>query len=561
MRSLFTAFAVFALAATVLWWGANNSTVNAGANVGDEANSPAATFAANAGTLGAIADAPATGCADTNYGTPRDVTFNVSGVSGNVTNVSVSMNLVHTWVGDLQATLKAPGGSPSFVLFDSTGSTTAGGCGFSSDLVAANALNFSDSASTNWWTAASTNNVVAGNYRTTPNGGAGVTNPPTPTTMNAAFSSLTAAQANGTWTLTMRDGGGGDTGSITAASLTVEPTSAPSVRGKLFDFTGNGRTDFTTLQFPTGGAINWTVVGNPASSTPNQALIRRFDFGSVATDTVVPRDFYGDQKSEVAVYRDSTTAGAAGTYYQAQFQTGSAGFTVDRATPFGLSTDVISAEGDYDGDTKEDYTAVRVSGSTLIWYILSSGTNTVKGITFGQLGLTGTTGYSVFQGADFTGDGRDELIYVYRNTAGTIVTYNVGDSNTGAVVRIENFGNFNSDFSVSPDDYTGDGKADLVAVRETNTGTGGQATWYIRDSATGNTSFTNFGIADPTFTDLDVPVRGDYDGDGRHDIAVYRDSNSTFYYISSAVPGTLAGQQTVAAFGSGDTPLGSFGLY
>src|SRR5689334_4146297 len=62
-----------------------------------------ATFPADGPSLGAIPDAAATGPGAP--GAPRNVTFTVSGLTGNVSSVNVDFNAVHTWVGDLEVTL------------------------------------------------------------------------------------------------------------------------------------------------------------------------------------------------------------------------------------------------------------------------------------------------------------------------------------------------------------------------------------------------------------------------------------------------------------------------
>ncbi|MDQ3747757.1 MAG: proprotein convertase P-domain-containing protein, partial [Acidobacteriota bacterium] len=272
LRSLFSVFAVLALAVTVLVFGANNSTTSAGAKADDKTeDSPAATFAGT--NTGPIADSPATGT----YGPPRVISFAVTGVTANVTTVSVNMTLTHTWVGDLDVVLASPGGTRSLVIFSRVGATTETGLGYSSNL--AGTYSFSDSATANFWTAAnvaSAVNIPPGAYRTTAPGGAGQTAPAPVTSLNATFGGLTPAQANGTWTLTFRDRAVGDVGNVTAANLTVEPTGPVGViRGTLFDFSGEGRTDFTTLVFNTNANIIWNIVVNPANPLPNQGIIRR----------------------------------------------------------------------------------------------------------------------------------------------------------------------------------------------------------------------------------------------------------------------------------------------
>ena len=86
-----------------------------------------------------------------------------------------------------------------------------------------------------------------------------------------------------------------------------------------------------------------------------------------------------------------------------------------------------------------------------------------------------------------------------------------------------------------PGDYDGDGSSELT----------------VFDARAGK--FTVFNIMDWTFTDYalgqvgDLPVPGDYDGDGKTDVAVFRDSDGT-WRIRNSSPGVL----TVEAFGAPD---------
>ncbi|MBA2607114.1 MAG: hypothetical protein H0U96_09645 [Acidobacteria bacterium] len=329
-------------------------------------------------------------------------------------------------------------------------------------------------------------------------------------------------------------------------------------RGVLHDFTGSGRTSFVTLGIPDGGGtIRWRIAANPPGSP---AFIREFDFGNSTMDFIVPENYTGtdtvNQRTEPTVWRN-----ANGTFYVAQTPTGTGGITLERAVQWGQPGDDPRGVGDYDGDGKSDYTIVRVVGGNFVWYIMSSSTSTMRAVTFGlRTGLPNANagGFKVFPGADFTGDGRDELVLVTGPASQDRNTYNIGNAVTGQGVITRDFGTYAQDVSLPPDDYTGDGRADFVVVRQTD---GSPAIWYILDVALNTLRSTRFGIADPTFAfgvDGDNPVRGNFDGDNRHDIAVYRDSNQTFYWINSS-NGTIGGQKAPAPVS--DIPLGSIDSY
>ncbi len=177
------------------------------------------TIAANAGSLGPVVD--------NNPAAPRNVTFTVSGLPAGApadVQADFTMNPVHTWGGDIDATLIAPDGT-QFVMFASTGATTATGVGDSSDL--SGPYVFTDSAAgTNWWAAAATAGtaevIPPGSYRTTQAGPQGAANFSPPTNLTAAFAGV--ANPNGTWTMRFTDNAAGDTGAVSAANLRLTGT-------------------------------------------------------------------------------------------------------------------------------------------------------------------------------------------------------------------------------------------------------------------------------------------------------------------------------------------------
>ena len=88
-------------------------------------------------------------------------------------------------------------------------------------------------------------------------------------------------------------------------------------------------------------------------------------------------------------------------------------------------------------------------------------------------------------------------------------------------------------------DFDGDRKDDLATW---TTATGG---WSITRSSTGTQQIVGFGAPG------DIPVPGDYDGDGKTDVAVWRPSSGAWFIIQSST-----GQQRAEGWGApGDRPV------
>lgn len=311
---------------------------------------------------------------------------------------------------------------------------------------------------------------------------------------------------------------------------------------RTYDFTGDVRTDFTVLELgATGTPVTWKTRENGGSGATSGQV-----HGIVGDNVSSSGDYTGGLKAEYTVWRN-------GIFYISPFGGGSTEYKY-----FGIAGDNLGRVGDYDGDGKDDECIIRIIGSApnqiLHWMIRNSSNGAFRDVQFGRL-VSGESTLA-FQGADFNGDGREELIIAQVVTGTGATTWHVADALTGAYVLRCQWGNFNIDFMINPDDYTGDGKADLVAWRAGGTGADARY-WYIRNTATGALVPPQlFGIGDASFLNNDIPVRGDYDGDGVADIAVWRPTTGEYWWINSSNGGVPS--PIVWGTGADDNPLANF---
>jgi hypothetical protein len=204
------------------------------------------------------------------------------------------------------------------------------------------------------------------------------------------------------------------------------------------------------------------------------------------------------------------------------FRPSNANWYVNRSTQgfmsqqFGLASDKL-VTADYDGDGKTDIAIWREGApSVAAFWILRSSDNTVRIDQFGQTGDDSTVV------ADWDGDGiADPTVYRSGTTgAQSFFFYRGSLNNPNGNITYLPWGTGGD--SPARGDFDGDGKQDAAVFRSSN------AVWYVLQSSNGQLRAQNWGLA------TDKRVSGDYDGDGKTDFAVFRPSNSVWYILNSS---------------------------
>ncbi len=96
-------------------------------------------------------------------------------------------------------------------------------------------------------------------------------------------------------------------------------------------------------------------------------------------------------------------------------------------------------------------------------------------------------------------------------------------------------------------DYDGDGKTDVAVVREVPVDNPTNLVWYILNSSDGSFNIFSYGNA------TDFTAQNDYDGDGKTDLAVWREENGSFYIRNNN------GSSNVVKWGNtGDYPIAAY---
>ncbi len=232
--------------------------------------------------------------------------------------------------------------------------------------------------------------------------------------------------------------------------------------------------------------------------------IREQEWGVANEDWMVPGDYDNDGVGDIAVWRETT-----GNWYRLFSSTNT--FTIHT---WGQPGDEPIAR-DYDGDGKTDMAVVRRTNGNMIWYLFYSSTNGFESRQFGA-----STDYTA--PGDYDGDGKYDI--AVQRPGATPTAQSTFYIQTATAFTVIPFGQTND--LVAPGDWDGDGKTDLAVVREGSTPTS-NLTWYVRSSMTSQMSVFTWGV-----TGTDLLAQNDYDGDGKTEYGIWRNTDGKFYIFN-----------------------------
>ncbi len=183
----------------------------------------------------------------------------------------------------------------------------------------------------------------------------------------------------------------------------------------------------------------------------------------------------------------------------------------------------VPVPGDYDGDGRTDI-AVWRRGSGM-WYILPSGDEYSAASALAiQWGIARQNDVPVQ--ADYDGDGATDIA-VWRAKTGQWCILRSSDGFSASSPQVLQWGIGRQKDVPVPGDYDGDGLADIGVWRRTS------GTWYILQSSDGYDRSAPLAVQWGARSDTPVPA--DFDGDGKTDLAVWRPSSGTWYVVQSSL--------------------------
>ena len=505
-----------------------------------------------------VAGIPGTGTGaipDNQPGTPLEISFDGSGLSGDVESVGIDMTVNHSWVGDLEVTLVSPAGTEHTIM-SRTGSTSGTGAGDSSDLDGT--YGFNDGATGDWWAEAAAQGGAAaltpGDYRTTAN---------TSDVATELDTTYAGEESTGTWVLRTTDNASGDTGDVTAANLYV--TVAASTPPVLNEVVSNPSSSDQPCEY-------YEIKGAPGSTLTDTFVIAVEGDGGGAGIVDYVFDLSGQTigTNGILVVTGTNQCGSrvypmATTVVQDPQLDSSNGFENGSLSVLLVQDTTLIAE-DTDLDTDNDGTPESFPATATILDAVGWTDGGGSDLVYGGVMLTQASGgpdaatrfpdntdpssFDAWYNGDLVDDGNGNATVTYDVGNDVSANFPLGGMLTPGDVNV---GGSTFAPQAPGNDFDGDGSTDYAVVRGTFDSNprsnvkslGGEVPgedfgWWVFNSSNGAVMNANFGTGGHLGSS-DRITPADFDGDGTTDIAVWRgvssgqpSGNGFFFWVNSS---------------------------
>ncbi len=326
-----------------------------------------------------------------------------------------------------------------------------------------------------------------------------------------------------------------------ALATTMVPDGSPIATGLspaavvVGDFNGDSKAD---IAIANNGDNTVTVLLGDGIGGFTAAVGSPFSVGKQPASIAIS-DFNGDGKADLAIVNstDNTVTVLLGN--------GSGGFSPAVHSPFAVGGHPRSITiADFNGDGKADLATANY-GSANVTVLLGDGTGNFTGAS-GSPFTVGTNPFSIAAG-DFNGDGHADL--AVGNQGSNNVTVLLGNGSGGFTSPVGNpFAVGNHPNSVAVGDFNGDGKADLAAANfNDNT-----VTVLLGNGSGGFTAASGSPFAVGTHP-YSVAV-GDFNGDGKADLAVANSGSANVTVLLGNGSGGFSAESGSPFGAGGNTP-------
>lgn len=307
---------------------------------------------------------------------------------------------------------------------------------------------------------------------------------------------------------------------ILLLSILVPTLPAFGLAGPRLDFDGDGKTDFVVA-----GSLS---IGGQAFQhvwffrRPGGYISIPWGGGDPSVpdgydDHLVPEDYDGDGKTDIAVWRQPYNPNWPSSGAQCYFWILYSSNSTYAAIPWGATSSILYTDTEAPQDYDGDHKAdiaIKRSGSFGASWWILQSSD--GSVRHDFLGHQGAPVHG-----DYDGDGKADIGVAERSDTTTNARYNffIRKSSNGQMITAS-FGRYNGDM-MAPGDYDGDGKTD-IALWGGSSPEFSDGLWKWIKSSDGQTIVARFGSPFGIPAINDYKAQGDYDGDGITDLAIYR---------------------------------------